>query len=127
MRRDVVAGLLIIVGVVSMTAAARYPSQAPLPDLTKVKENLYIIEASSPVDRSMFTSGNTGVFITDTGVVVVDTKLANYGPGIIAKIKKVTSKPVTTIINTHTHGDHTGSNEGFPRPSRSSRTRTRKR
>jgi len=121
MRRDVVAGVLIIVGVVSMTAAARYPSQAPpaapqapLPDLTKVKENLYIIEASSPVDRSMFTGGNTGVFITDTGVVVVDTKLANYGPGIIAKIKKVTSKPVTTIINTHTHGDHTGSNEGFP-------------
>jgi cyclase len=121
MRRDVVAGLLIIVGVVSMTAAARGPSQAPaaapqapLPDLTKVKENLYIIEASSPVDRSMFTGGNTGVFITDNGVVVVDTKLANYGPGIIAKIKAVTSKPVTTIINTHTHGDHTGSNEGFP-------------
>src|SRR5262249_34437767 len=26
----------------------------------------------------------------------------------------VTSKPVTMIINTHTHGDHTGSNEGFP-------------
>ena len=123
MRREIVAGLLIIVGVVSMTAAARQSSQAsqapaaaqaPLPDLTKVKENLYIIEASSPVDRSMFTGGNTGVFITDAGVVVVDTKLANYGPGIIARIKKVTSKPVTTIINTHTHGDHTGSNEGFP-------------
>jgi len=29
-------------------------------------------------------------------------------------VKKVTDKPVTTIINTHTHGDHVGSNEGFP-------------
>ena len=61
-----------------------------------------------------FTGGNTGVFITDAGVVVVDTKLAGYGPDILAKIRAVTTKPVTTIINTHTHGDHTGSNEGFP-------------
>ena len=44
----------------------------------------------------------------------MDTKLAGYGPGILERIKTVTSKPVTTIINTHTHGDHTGSNEGFP-------------
>ena len=28
--------------------------------------------------------------------------------------RSVTDKPVTTIINTHTHGDHTGSNEFFP-------------
>jgi glyoxylase-like metal-dependent hydrolase (beta-lactamase superfamily II) len=61
----------------------------------------------------MFTGGNTGVFITDTGVVVVDTKLAGYGADILAKIRAVTRKPVTMIINTHTHGDHTGSNEGF--------------
>jgi glyoxylase-like metal-dependent hydrolase (beta-lactamase superfamily II) len=54
------------------------------------------------------------VFITDAGVVVVDTKLAGYGPDILTKIKAVTSKPVITIINTHTHGDHTGSNEAFP-------------
>jgi glyoxylase-like metal-dependent hydrolase (beta-lactamase superfamily II) len=88
--------------------------QAPLPDLVKVKDNLYVILASSPNDRSMFTGGNTGVFIMDTGVVVVDTKLAGYGPSILERIRKVTDKPVTTIINTHTHGDHTGSNEGFP-------------
>src|SRR4029453_12291128 len=57
---------------------------------------------------------NTGVFITESGVTVVDTKLAGYGPDIIDRIKKVTDKPITTIINTHTHGDHTGSNDGFP-------------
>jgi len=46
--------------------------------------------------------------------VLVDTKLAGYGPSILEQIKKVTDKPVTMIINTHTHGDHTGSNEAFP-------------
>ena len=116
MKRIVVLGALVASGALSV-AAADYQGQAPqakLPGLTKVKDNLYIIEASSPVDRSLFTGGNTGVFITDAGVVVVDTKLAGYGPGILERIRTVTNNPVTTIINTHTHGDHTGSNEGFP-------------
>jgi glyoxylase-like metal-dependent hydrolase (beta-lactamase superfamily II) len=79
-----------------------------------VKDNYYIIASSSPLDRATFTGGNTGVFVTAAGVVVVDTKLAGYGADLLARIRAVTDKPVTTIINTHTHGDHTGSNEGFP-------------
>ena len=116
MKRALVLGLLMTAGTLSVVAAGSQGQspRAVLPDLTHVKDNLYIIEAASPVDRSMFTGGNTGVFITDAGVVVVDTKLANYGSDILAKIRAVTSKPVTMIINTHTHGDHTGSNEGFP-------------
>jgi glyoxylase-like metal-dependent hydrolase (beta-lactamase superfamily II) len=108
--------MLVAAGGTTMAVAGgQAPAQrATLPDLTKVKDNLYIIESASPVDRSKFTGGNTGVFITENGVVVVDTKLAGYGPDILAKIRAVTPKPVTTIINTHTHGDHTGSNEGFP-------------
>jgi glyoxylase-like metal-dependent hydrolase (beta-lactamase superfamily II) len=54
------------------------------------------------------------VLVTDNGVIVVDTKLAGYGPDILSRIRKVTDKPVTMVINTHTHGDHTGSNEAFP-------------
>jgi len=114
MKRGSVLGTLVVVGSVSVAAFQQPAARATLPDLQKVKDNLYIIAASSPVDRSLFTGGNTGVFITDAGVLVVDTKLAGYGPDIISKIRAVTTKPVTTIINTHTHGDHTGSNEGFP-------------
>lgn len=113
MSRASILGALVIVGALTAAVAGQAP-RATLPDLQKVKDNLYFIDASSPVDRSQFTGGNTGVFITDTGVVVVDTKLAGYGPDILAKIRAVTPKPVTMIINTHTHGDHTGSNEAFP-------------
>ncbi|MDR1988658.1 MAG: MBL fold metallo-hydrolase [Acidobacteriaceae bacterium] len=109
---------LIFVGIGALSmgvAAVQQPAaRAVLPDLQKVKDNLYIIASSNPTDRSQFTGGNTVVFITDSGVTVVDTKLAGYGPDILAKIRAVTSKPVTRIINTHTHGDHTGSNEAFP-------------
>jgi glyoxylase-like metal-dependent hydrolase (beta-lactamase superfamily II) len=115
-RTSVLGGLLAF-GAISVAAVSQQPqpqSRAALPDLQKVKDNLYVIMASNPMPRSEFTGGNTGVFITDSGVTVVDTKLAGYGPDIIDRIKKVTNKPITTIINTHTHGDHTGSNDGFP-------------
>jgi len=113
-RTSVLGGLLAF-GAISVAAGSQQPqSRAALPDLQKVKDNLYVIMASNPMPRSEFTGGNTGVFITDSGVTVVDTKLAGYGPDIIDRIKKVTDKPITRIINTHTHGDHTGSNDGFP-------------
>ncbi len=113
MKRTVVLGALVAVGALSVGLAGQQ-QRATLPDLQKVKDNFYIIASSSPVDRSQFTGGNVSVFITDAGVTVVDSKLAGYGPDILTKIKAVTSKPITTLINTHTHGDHTGSNEGFP-------------
>jgi cyclase len=112
MKRVVMLGALMAVGALSVVLAGQ--QRAVLPDLQKVKDNFYIIDASSPVDRSQFTGGNVGVFVTDGGVIVVDSKLAGYGPDILSKIRAVTSKPITTLINTHTHGDHTGSNEGFP-------------
>jgi glyoxylase-like metal-dependent hydrolase (beta-lactamase superfamily II) len=78
-----------------------------------VKENLYVITGSGAEDTSAFSGGNTAVFITDAGVTLVDTKLAGWGPTILERIKTVTNKPVVRLINTHTHGDHTGSNEFF--------------
>ena len=79
--------------------------------IEKVKDNLYIITGSS--DLAAFSGGNTAVFITDAGVVLVDTKLPGWGPTILERVKTVTNKPVTTIINTHSHNDHSGSNEFF--------------
>ena len=114
MKRTTILGMLVAIGALAtvIVAQQQQPPRPPLPDLTKVRDNLYVITSSTPGPE--FTGGNTGVFVTDTGVIVVDTKLSGYGPSIIEKIKKVTDKPVTTIINTHTHGDHTGSNEAFP-------------
>jgi glyoxylase-like metal-dependent hydrolase (beta-lactamase superfamily II) len=73
--------------------------------ILKVKENLYMIPGAG---------GNTAVFVTAKGVVLVDTKNPNNGQGILDQVKTVTDKPITHIINTHTHGDHNGSNIFFP-------------
>jgi cyclase len=108
MRRSVVLGLLVSAGATVMAAgASMQPPAADAPkvaEIQKVKDNLFVITGGG---------GNTAAFITQSGVVVVDTKLAGWGPAILEKIKGVTDKPITTIINTHTHGDHVGSNEFF--------------
>lgn len=104
MKRLAVLLGLVLTGSISLFASQQ---QAPAPaalEMKQVKDNLYMISGGG---------GNTAVFITQGGVVVVDTKLAGNGPGILEKVKSVTSKPVTMIINTHTHGDHVGSNNAF--------------
>jgi glyoxylase-like metal-dependent hydrolase (beta-lactamase superfamily II) len=106
MKRLAVLSGLLLVGAISLAVAQQRPQQgqpAAL-EIQKVKDNLYMITGGG---------GNTAAFITQNGVVVVDTKLPNNGPGILEKIKSVTSKPVTMVINTHTHGDHVGSNSAF--------------
>jgi len=117
MRRGLLLGTLIGVGVVSLVVSgqAQGPSAAAIKamQIEKVKDNLYIITGSGADNETTFSGGNVAVFITDAGVTLVDTKLPGFGPTILERIKTVTNKPVTRIINTHTHGDHTGGNGSF--------------
>jgi glyoxylase-like metal-dependent hydrolase (beta-lactamase superfamily II) len=120
MSRGFVLGLLVAVGAVSMAVAAAQAPQAGLSaaavaatKIEKVKDNLFIVTGSGVANRDAFSGGNTAVFVTDAGVVIVDTKLAGWGQVILDRVRSVTDKPITTIINTHTHGDHTGSNAFF--------------
>ena len=81
-------------------------AQAPrVVEVEKLKDNFYVLRGGG---------GNSGVFITANGVVVVDTKNPGWGQPLLDKIKELTDKPVTTIINTHTHGDHVSGNVEFP-------------
>ena len=105
MRRIVVLGVLIVVGGVAVVG--RLAAQGNVAEIAQVKGNLYMITGGG---------GNTAAFVTEGGVVVVDTKNPEWGDAILDKIKTVTDKPVTMIINTHTHGDHIGSNIDFPLP-----------
>jgi cyclase len=118
MMRLLVSGLLLTIGMLSLTVAANQPPAAQpagprVIDMEKLKDNLYVLTSSSPADRTTFSGGNVAVFITDAGVTLVDTKLAGWGQAILDKLKTVTDKPVTRIINTHTHGDHTGNDNFF--------------
>jgi len=105
MRRMMLLGLLLVAGAAGMTAGQGAQIQTNTAEIEKVGDNLFMIKGGG---------GNTAALITAGGVVLVDTKLANWGQAITDKVRTVTDKPITTIINTHTHADHVGSNEFFP-------------
>jgi cyclase len=116
MRRAMLLTCLIAVGGLSIGAAGLTQQTAkPLNvrNIQKVRDNLYFVSGGDTYDRSTWTGGNTAVFVTEGGVVLVDTMLQGASRGLLAQIKSVTDKPVTTIINTHTHYDHSGSNTEF--------------
>jgi len=105
MTRSKLLAAIVLVGMaVAGAAAQRGPRIPPTGTIKPVRENLYVIPGAG---------GNTTVFVTATGVVLVDTKLANNGEPILTQVKTVTDKPVSMIINTHTHPDHNGSNDFF--------------
>lgn len=60
--------------------------------------------------------GNTAVIVGKTGVIVVDTKTsAAYGAEFVADVAKITPKPITTVILTHSDGDHVNGLASFPK------------
>src|SRR4051812_46411102 len=79
------------------------PPRSPLPPpepIEHITGNVYKIFGGG---------GNTLVVVQKEGVVLVDTKMPGNGPAILDEVKKVTDKPITLIINTHSHPDHIGS------------------
>lgn len=112
-KRAAVVATIVSAGL-SLTAVAGQPPLPPMPELEQVADNLYLLAASDPSDQAVWTGGNTAVFVTRSGVVLVDTKLPGYGQDFLDRVASVTDRPVTMIINTHTHFDHSGSNTEFP-------------
>ena len=112
MERATALSALVLVGLATAVVAGGQAPAAPADKpkvvvVEKLKDNFFVLRGDGG-------GGNTAVFVGSKGVVVVDTKNPGWGQPILDKIKELTEKPVTTIINTHTHGDHVSGNVEFP-------------
>jgi glyoxylase-like metal-dependent hydrolase (beta-lactamase superfamily II) len=120
MTRALVLYGVVAAGLMAMTVTAQQPptgragrqggarggfNMGSVGAIQKVADNLYMVPGAG---------GNSAAYVAQDGVVLVDTKVTNSGQAILDQVKTVTDKPITHIINTHTHGDHTGSNQFFP-------------
>jgi len=106
MRRCFVLGTLLALGCLSIAAGAyQQPAAERTVEVQKLKENLYLLTGGG---------GNTAVFVRTDGVMVVDTKNPGWGKPLLDRIREITDKPVTLIVNTHSHGDHVSGNVEFP-------------
>jgi cyclase len=107
MTRARLLAAIVVVGftVAGVAAQQQRPRIPPTGAIKKVRDNLYVIPGAG---------GNTVVFVTRAGVVLVDTKLADNGEAILDQVRTVSGRAIATIINTHSHPDHIGSNDYFP-------------
>lgn len=87
-------------------------AQKPQFEVVKVAEGVYACVRTEP--PGLTVNGNVVFIVNDNDVVVVDTTLT---PGTaretIEALKKLTSKPVKYVINTHWHDDHIMGNVAY--------------
>jgi len=111
-NRISVLATLVLAGNLSIAVMAAQPQKKAPPEphvdnisVEKVKDNLFVLRGGG---------GNTAAFVTAKGVTLVDTKNPGWGQPLLDKVKTLTDKPVTMVINTHTHYDHNSGNVEMP-------------
>jgi glyoxylase-like metal-dependent hydrolase (beta-lactamase superfamily II) len=102
--KSTIATTALVLGTLSaLPATAQRGGGLPPPEpIQHITGNVYKIFGGG---------GNTLVVVQKDGVVLVDTKMPGNGQAILDQVKTVTDKPIVTIINTHSHPDHMGSND----------------
>ena len=115
MRRCTSLGILMLAGflLTAATYEARQAQERVDLEVQEVADNLYMLANAASVE-GMGGGGNTAIFVMADGVALVDTKIYGYGQDIIGHVAGITDKPITTVINTHTHFDHSGGNVELP-------------
>ena len=80
-------------------------ADSPAIEKTTLADGIYLFRAPSSLD--LWTSSNTVVVVNDSDVVVFDSNArASTSRLVIAEIRKVTTRPVRVLINSHWHMDH---------------------
>jgi glyoxylase-like metal-dependent hydrolase (beta-lactamase superfamily II) len=103
-KQTLTRAALAVLGMAGLWLAwSQQPQPVPLA-IQKVTSNLWMITGNG---------GNIAVYPTSEGVILVDDKFAQDAPGIVEKVKTVSDKPIRYVLNTHQHGDHTGSNDAM--------------
>lgn len=107
-QRRVSIGLftaIILLASLAQTASAQGRRMEGDLIVTPVRGGVYLME--------MEPAGNLGVSVGEDGAFVIDDQFAPMTGRIIDAVAELTDRPIKYVLNTHWHGDHTGSNENF--------------
>jgi glyoxylase-like metal-dependent hydrolase (beta-lactamase superfamily II) len=94
-------GTLALITHISSTAQTMVDAQITV---QPVAGDVYMLEGPG---------GNIGILATNKGLLLVDDKFSPLAKKIENAMQGIEDKPLRYVINTHYHGDHTGSNAFF--------------
>src|SRR5579883_1667557 len=111
---------LILLAAPAAQAATSYPvTQGKYYKFQKIADGVYYATAGYngtefPFGSNPFFGANLVVIVNDKDVLLVDSGTTpRSARALAADIKLLTDKPVTTVVNTHWHYDHTDGNSVF--------------
>jgi len=108
--RRVIALALVMAAGLSVSAASCF-AQGPPPEpfaVNHIKDGVYWTRGG--------VGGNTGFIVGKDGVIVFDSKMTSVSTReMLAEIAKITPKPVTHVILSHSDADHVNGLSGFPK------------
>jgi cyclase len=107
LQRHFFFGIAILVGLAALATVSSAQTQPQPISVKTLTGDVYFVQGGA--------GSNTGFIVGKTGVIVVDAKMtADSAKDMLAAIAKVTPKPVTTVIITHSDADHVNGLAGFP-------------
>ena len=96
--------IIILVGAIKPVAAQGRRMEGDL-EATHLRGSVHLMV--------MEPAGNLGVSAGEDGVFIIDDQFAPMSGRIVAAVGELTDQPIRYVLNTHWHGDHTGSNENL--------------
>ena len=109
-------------------AATTYPGGVRPLDTNRLKGSdpnldppgqIQTVHVQGNVHMLVGAGANIVVQAGDEGVLVIDTGPGPRGADVLAAIRRISSKPIRIVINTHVHADHSGGNETLAAAGRS--------
>ncbi len=109
--------ILLLLGGMALLAGAALVSPLPAVKTVKVNERIYAL--LGPTELPNAHNGgymvNSTLILGDKGAILVDTGFSDeIGAHIRKAAEKLTKLPITHVVNTHHHGDHSLGNTEFP-------------
>lgn len=102
MKMKNILSILALLSIMSINAQDRFAKVKI--ESTEVSENTFMLTGSG---------GNIMIALDDDRVVMIDSQFAPLSEKIKEAISEITDLPISYLINTHHHGDHTGGNGNF--------------
>lgn len=97
---------LVVSLVITLSAGAQQNWDSIKVTSQQVRDNIYMLTGSG---------GNIGVLTGEDGIVMIDDQFLQLGDKIKEAIAALDKGAIRFTLNTHIHGDHSGSNEYFKR------------
>lgn len=97
----VVGSLVLIVGVLYFIYVRPVISQIEQQRIVEIDPNLTIVEGGG---------GNSGIFVSDSLVLVIDSKMGEGAQQLRDRVSEVAGGKPVIVVNTHYHFDHSSGN-----------------